>query len=190
MGRATSGVKGMEFRGSDSLLSMSVIHPHAEDSTTPQQYVFTITDGGFAKRSPIEEYRLQSRGGLGIKTMKQDDDRGTLVGGFIVVDGDEVLAIKQSGQVTRSRIDDHLRPTSRDTKGVKFVGVSSGDAVAVVARSVESALEHELEATAPVVATLAEVEPVDDESAGPDADATIVSEPGEGPGAAGGTEEL
>jgi DNA gyrase subunit A len=84
--------------------------------------------------------------------MKQDDDRGNLVGGFIVVDGDEVLAIKQSGQVTRSAIDHHLRPTSRDTKGVKFVGVSDGDAVAVVARSVESALEHAgLEASSPVV---------------------------------------
>jgi DNA gyrase subunit A len=146
MGRATSGVKGMDFRGEDSLLSMSVIRPHAEDDSTPQQYVFTITDGGFAKRSPIEEYRRQSRGGLGIKTMKQDGDRGTLVGGFIVVDGDEVLAVKQSGQVTRSRIDETLRPTSRDTKGVKFVGVREGDAVAVVARSVESVLEETLDA--------------------------------------------
>ena len=73
--------------------------------------------------------------------MKQDDDRGSLVGGFIVVDGDEVLAIKQSGQVTRSAVDEHLRPTSRDTKGVKFVGVSEGDAVAVVARSIESTLD-------------------------------------------------
>src|SRR4051795_4176787 len=140
MGRATSGVKGMDFRGPDSLLSMSVIRPQAEDESTPQQYVFTITDGGFAKRSRIDEYRLQSRGGLGIKTMKQDDDRGNLVGGFIVVDGDEVLAIKQSGQVTRSAIDDNLRPLSRDTMGIRFVGVASGDAVAVVARSVESAL--------------------------------------------------
>src|SRR5688572_354113 len=74
MGRATSGVKGMEFRADDSMLSMSVIRPHDEDASTPQQYVFTITDGGFAKRSRIEEYRVQTRGGLGIKTMKQDDD--------------------------------------------------------------------------------------------------------------------
>jgi DNA gyrase subunit A len=171
MGRATSGVKGMDFRGGDSLLSMSVIRPHAEDAATPQQYVFTITDGGFAKRTRIEEYRVQSRGGYGTKTMKQDDDRGSLVGGFIVVDGDEVLAIKQSGQVTRSAIDDHLRPTSRDTKGVKFVGVSNGDAVAVVARSVESALENdEIEATSPVVGEPVEVD-------GPVTGATIEGEP-------------
>jgi DNA gyrase subunit A len=106
-----------------------------------EQYVFTITDGGFAKRTRISDYRLQSRGGIGIKAMKQDDDRGNLVGAFIVVEGDEVLAVKQSGQVTRSAIDDNLRPTGRDTKGVRFVGVREGDYVAVVARSVERAPE-------------------------------------------------
>ena len=58
-----------------------------------------------------------------------------------MVEGDEVLAIKQSGQVTRSAIDEHLRPTGRDTKGVRFVGVSEGDGVVVVARSVERAPE-------------------------------------------------
>jgi DNA gyrase subunit A len=170
MGRATSGVKGMEFRPGDSMLSMSVIRAHAEDESTAQQYVFTITDGGFAKRTPIEEYRVQTRGGLGIKTMKQDDDRGNLVGGFIVVDGDEVLCVKQSGQVTRSAIDDHLRPTSRDTKGVKFVGVKEGDAVAQVARSVESRLERNLEALTPEAAAAVEaaggatIEPVEEDS--------------------------
>src|SRR4051794_22696225 len=170
MGRATSGVKGMDFRRDDSLLSMSVIRSHAEDAETPQQYVFTITDGGFAKRSPIEGYRVQSRGGLGIKTMKQDDDRGNLVGGFIVVDGDEVLAIKQSGQVTRSAIDEHLRATSRDTKGVRFVGVGDGDAVAVVARSVESVLDNDVDASTPVAG-----EPVEADGLG--GDATIEDEP-------------
>jgi len=162
MGRATSGVTGMKFRDGDELLSMSVIRAEqvaaeraaeveaasSGESTTAgdlpgvvEQYVFTITDGGFAKRTPISEYRLQSRGGIGIKAMKQDDDRGNLVGAFIVVEGDEVLAIKQSGQVTRSAVDEHLRPTGRDTKGVRFVGVRAGDQVAVVARSVERAPE-------------------------------------------------
>ncbi|MGZ8743823.1 MAG: DNA gyrase subunit A [Nocardioides sp.] len=164
MGRATSGVTGMKFRSGDELLSMSVIRAEqmaaeeaaanaaaeAGESTEAgelpgvvEQYVFTITDGGFAKRSRISEYRLQSRGGIGIKAMKQDDERGSLVGAFIVVEGDEVLAIKQSGQVTRSAIDEHLRPTGRDTKGVKFVGVRNGDSVAQVARSVERAPEIE-----------------------------------------------
>jgi DNA gyrase subunit A len=166
MGRATSGVTGMKFRGGDQLLSMAVIRAEqvaaeeaaesalreageqVTDGSVPlpgvqEQYVFTITDGGFAKRSRISDYRVQSRGGIGIKAMKQDDERGNLVGAFIVVEGDEVLAIKQSGQVTRSAIDEHLRPTGRDTKGVRFVGVTGDDEVAVVARSVERAPEIE-----------------------------------------------
>ncbi len=172
MGRATSGVTGMKFREGDELLSMSVIRAEqvaaealrdassldssgtdpAEVPDVLEQFVFTITDGGFAKRTRISQYRLQSRGGIGTKTMKQDDDRGSLVGAFIVVEGDEVLAIKQSGQVTRSAIDENLRPTGRDTKGVRFVGVSEGDGVAVVARSVERAPEIE-EAVDEAVAT-------------------------------------
>ena len=161
MGRATSGVQGMKFRHGDEMLSMAVIRAEQvaaeeaaehqvrvhgavdEQSEVQEQYVFTITDGGFAKRSRISDYRLQSRGGIGIKAMKQDDDRGNLVGAFIVVEGDEILAIKASGQVTRSAIDDQLRPTRRDTKGVKFVGVGKSDSVAVVARSVERAAEIE-----------------------------------------------
>jgi DNA gyrase subunit A len=143
MGRATSGVSGMKFRDGDSVLSMSVIRADqvkAEElAAAKPQYVFTITDGGFAKRSRITDYRLQSRGGLGIKTMSlANEERGTLVGAFIVVDGDEVLSITQGGQVVRSPINDDFRPTGRSTMGVKFVTPKGGDAVAVVARSVEA----------------------------------------------------
>jgi DNA gyrase subunit A len=158
MGRATSGVQGMKFRKGDDLLSMSVIRAEqvaaeesAESADSPDeapdvkpQYVFTITDGGFAKRSRITDYRLQSRGGIGIKAMKLDnEERGNLVGAFIVVDGDEVLCVTSSGQVVRSPIDDAFRPTGRSTMGVKFVTPKSGDSVAVVARSVEKAEEVE-----------------------------------------------
>ncbi|WTA16444.1 DNA gyrase subunit A [Nocardioides sp. NBC_00850] len=166
MGRATSGVTGMKFRESDSLLSMSVIraeHVAAEiaaglseanedtaDVAAPvsgaespdevkEQFVFTITDGGFAKRTKISEYRLQSRGGLGIKTMAlANADRGGLVGAFIVVDGDEILSITATGQVVRSPINADFRATGRSTQGVKFVSPKKGDSVAVVARSVEA----------------------------------------------------
>ncbi len=107
MGRATSGVAGMKFRAGDSVLSMSVIRADQvaaeERAAVKPQYVFTITDGGFAKRCRITDYRLQSRGGLGIKTMSlANEERGNLVGAFIVVDGDEVLSITQVGQVVRS----------------------------------------------------------------------------------------
>ena len=162
MGRATSGVAGMKFRNGDSLLSMSVIRAaqmaaeeaaEAASGETPSdadveaelpaevkpQYVFTITDGGFAKRSRITDYRLQSRGGLGIKAMSlANEDRGGLVGAFIVEDGDEVLSITNNGQVVRSPINADFRPTGRSTMGVKFVSPKNGDAVAVVARSVEA----------------------------------------------------
>ena len=195
MGRATSGVTGMKFRDGDQLLSMSVIRAAqvaAEEAAeaasglsgaeavlpgVTEQYVFTITDGGFAKRTRISEYRLQSRGGIGIKAMKQDGDRGNLVGAFIVVEGDEVLAIKQSGQVTRSAVDEHLRPTGRDTKGVKFVGVTAGDGVSVVARSVERASEIDEAVEDAVEAATEAVQPVEGGSgAGPVTDATIESD--------------
>nr|WP_267477192.1 DNA gyrase subunit A [Nocardioides sp. Leaf374] len=182
MGRATSGVSGMKFRDGDSLLSMSVIRaaqvaaemaagldtetdldapdveasPEQVEEVKPQ-YVFTITDGGFAKRTRISEYRLQSRGGIGIKAMSlANEDRGGLVGAFIVEDGDEIMAITQSGQVVRSPVNEEFRPTGRSTMGVKFVGPKAGDAVAVVARSVEAKVEEQVE-----------------ESADADADATI-----------------
>ncbi len=170
MGRATSGVSGMRFREDDSLLSMSVIRASqvaaeeaaglaegTEDSPSVEasaeevaevkpQYVFTITDGGFAKRSRISDYRTQSRGGLGIRAMAlSNEDRGGLVGAFIVEDGDEVLSITAAGQVVRSPINDDFRSTGRSTMGVRFVGPKPGDSVAVVARSVEAKVEEQVE---------------------------------------------
>jgi DNA gyrase subunit A len=114
-----------------------------------EQYVFTITDGGFAKRTRISDYRLQSRGGIGIKAMSlANEDRGVLVGAFIVVEGDEILSITQNGQVVRSPINDQFRATGRSTMGVKFVSPKGNDAVAVVARSVEAKEEEVLGADA------------------------------------------
>ena len=174
MGRATSGVTGMKFKSSDdAVLSMSVIRAaqvaaeeaaglseESADSagveaTTEQvaevkpQYVFTITDGGFAKRTRISEYRITGRGGLGVKAMTlANEDRGGLVGAFIVEDGDEVLSITQSGQVVRSPINADFRPTGRSTQGVRFVTPKAKDAVAVVARSVEAKVSEEADEAA------------------------------------------
>ncbi|WP_237089613.1 DNA gyrase subunit A [Nocardioides dokdonensis] len=174
MGRATSGVSGMKFRDGDSLLSMSVIRasqiaaevaagfseasedtpdvdpgsrelvePVQADEVKPQ-YVFTITDGGFAKRTRINDYRLTNRGGLGVKAMGLvNEDRGGLVGAFIVEEGDEVLSITASGQVVRSPVNEEFRPTGRSTMGVKFVTPKKNDSVAVVARSVEAKVDAE-----------------------------------------------
>ena len=143
MGRATSGVTGMKFRvEGDSVLSMSVMRAAmvaAEESDENVQYVFTITDGGFAKRSRISDYRRTNRGTMGVKAMTlTNEDRGGLVGAFIVEDGDEILSITAAGQVVRSPINEDFRPTGRSTQGVKFVSPKKGDSVAVVARSVEA----------------------------------------------------
>ncbi|HEY6812219.1 MAG TPA: DNA gyrase subunit A, partial [Propionibacteriaceae bacterium] len=119
MGRATSGVTGMKFRPRDELLSMSIIRAGAADD---ERFVFTVTDGGFAKRTHVYEYRQQGRGGLGIKAMKLNEDRGSLVGGLVVTDNDEVIAIKASGQITRSAVAE-VPVKGRDTMGVRFVGV-------------------------------------------------------------------
>ncbi len=134
MGRATSGVTGMKFRAGDQLLSMAVLRA---DEDYADQYVFTVTDGGFAKRTAVDEYRQQGRGGLGIKAMKLNEDRGQLVGGLIVGEADEVMAIKVSGQVTRSAVAD-VPVKGRDTMGVKFVGVKGTDAVGAIALYPES----------------------------------------------------
>ncbi|GAA4816899.1 DNA gyrase subunit A [Nocardioides caeni] len=143
MGRATAGVTGMKFKfADDAVLSMSVIRAEdaaREESEENVQYVFTITDTGYAKRTPIKDYRLQGRGGSGTKAMQLiNEAKGRLVGAFIVVDGDEILSITQTGQVVRSPIDDNFSAKGRTTQGVKFVSPKKGDAVAVVARSVES----------------------------------------------------
>ena len=130
MGRGTGGVFGMKFRDGDELLSMSVVR----DGT--DSYVFTVTDGGYAKRTAVEDYRVQGRGGLGIKAMKINEDRGSLVGGLVVTEGDEVLAIRSTGGVTRSPVRD-VPAKGRDTMGVKYVALGAADAVVAIARNAE-----------------------------------------------------
>jgi DNA gyrase subunit A len=137
MGRVTSGVTGMKFRPGDDLLSMSVV---SADADGDGRYVFTVTDGGFAKRTHVAEYRQQGRGGYGIKAMKLNEDRGSLVGGLVVTENDEVIAIKASGQITRSAVAE-VPVKGRDTMGVKFVGVGGNDSVVVIALNPETTAE-------------------------------------------------
>jgi DNA gyrase subunit A len=101
-----------------------------------------VTDGGFAKRTAVSQYRQQGRGGLGIKAMKLNEDRGSLVGGLVVQESDEVIAIKVSGQITRSAVAE-VPAKGRDTMGVKFVRVAEDDAVSVIAINPEAAADEE-----------------------------------------------
>ncbi|WP_436790557.1 DNA gyrase subunit A [Yinghuangia sp. YIM S10712] len=136
MGRATSGVKGMSFREGDELLSMSVVREGT--------FVFTATDGGYAKRTSVDEYRVQGRGGLGIKAAKIVEDRGSLVGALVVDVTDEILAITLGGGVIRTRVSE-VRDTGRDTMGVQLINLGKGDAVVGIARNAEPEPEGDLE---------------------------------------------
>ncbi|WP_395298605.1 DNA gyrase subunit A [Kitasatospora hibisci] len=133
-GRATSGVKGMAFREDDELLSMNVVRPGT--------YVFTATDGGYAKRTGVDEYRVQGRGGYGTKAAKIVEGRGSLVGALVVDDSDEIMAITLSGGVIRTRVSE-VRETGRDTMGVQLINLGKRDAVVGMARNAEAEAEDE-----------------------------------------------
>ncbi|WP_029150239.1 DNA gyrase subunit A [Microbacterium indicum] len=137
LGRATSGVKGMSFREGDELLSASVARADT--------YVFTVTDGGYAKRTAIEEYRIQGRGGLGIKVAKLNDDRGELAGGLIVEEDDEVLVVLAKGKVVRSAVAE-VPAKGRDTMGVVFARPAKGDSILTIARNSERGLGEDEDA--------------------------------------------
>ncbi len=140
MGRATSGVTGMKFRGDDHLLAMDVVEAGAEVD------VFVVFENGLAKRTPVAQYRLQGRGGLGIKVAKVSEKGGDLVGALTVTEGDEVLVVMEKGKIVRSRVDE-VRTTGRDTSGVKFATPDPGDAIIAVAKNPERGLvEDDLEA--------------------------------------------
>ncbi|MCK5891690.1 MAG: DNA gyrase subunit A [Aeromicrobium sp.] len=148
MGRATSGVTGMKFRGDDELLSMAVIRQEhaaleeAEVDADDKLYVFTVTDGGFAKKTFVGEYRLQGRGGIGIKAMQISETRGELVGGLVLRDTDDVISVTSKGQVTRSLVSG-VNPTGRGTMGVSFVKFKGDDRVVTIARNTELVVANE-----------------------------------------------
>jgi len=128
MGRSTSGVTGMKFRAGDELLSASVVGERG--------FVFVVTEGGYAKRTEVEQYRVQQRGGLGIKVAKLSDDRGGLAGGLIVAEDDEVLVVMQNGKVVRSSVAE-VPAKGRDTMGVVFARPDDDDRIIAIARNSE-----------------------------------------------------
>jgi len=133
MGRATSGVTGMKFREGDQLLSMDVVRD-VDDA-----FAFVVTENGYAKRTPVDQYRVQGRGGLGIKVAKLTDERGLLVGAMIVGAEDEVLVVMERGKVVRSAVSG-VPAKGRDTMGVVFAKPDSGDRIIAVARNPEGSL--------------------------------------------------
>jgi DNA gyrase subunit A len=129
MGRATSGVIGMRFNDGDELLGMHVVRD-GED-------VLVATEGGYAKRTPADQYPLRNRGGLGVITAQITEGRGDLVGTLMVHPEDEVFAITSAGGVIRTRASE-VRQSGRVTMGVRLMNLASGDTVVALARNAES----------------------------------------------------
>lgn len=134
MGRPSSGVTGMKFREGDSLLTMRVVRDNAE--------VFVVTEGGFAKRTSVDEYRIQGRAGLGIKVAKLTEERGDLVGALIT-EGEDVMVIMESGKVMRASAAE-VSKTGRNTQGVTFARPDGGDRIIAIARNIETTIEAEV----------------------------------------------
>ena len=172
MGRATGGVIGMRFRDDDALLSMDVVQEGS--------FVVTVTDGGYAKRTPVEEWSPKGRGILGVRAMRLVEARGGLVGAVVCTVDDQIFAVANDGIVIRTRVDE-IRPSGRDTMGVRLMNLGEDRSLVAVARAGESDDESDddsddAEAT-DVGATDAAVV-VGDESVS--ADATTGQEPSDG----------
>jgi DNA gyrase subunit A len=128
MGRSARGVKGLSLRPADAVVSMAVVEA---DGT-----LLTVTDRGFGKRSRIEDYRVQSRGGKGIINVKTTAKNGEVVAVPFVHDEDEVMAITAQGMILRIRVGD-FSVSGRATQGVRLIDLEDGDKVVAVAKLAE-----------------------------------------------------
>ncbi|SDL52046.1 DNA gyrase subunit A [Nonomuraea maritima] len=129
MGRATSGVIGMRFLDGDELLAMNRI--------ADGQDVLVATKAGYAKRTPVEQYPVQGRGGRGVLTAKIVSSRGKLVGAVMVNPEDEIFAITSAGGVIRTSAGE-IKQSGRQTMGVRLMNLAEGDSVVALARNTES----------------------------------------------------
>ena len=129
MGRATSGVIGMRFSNGDQLLGMHVVREGAD--------VLVATDGGYAKRTPADQYPVQGRGGRGVLTARIVEARGELVGALMVLPEEEVFAITSAGGVIRTSVAE-VKQSGRQTMGVRLVNLTAGQSLVAVARNAES----------------------------------------------------
>src|ERR1039458_845815 len=150
MGRATSGVIGMRFTDGDELLDMHVVREGAD--------VLVATGGGYAKRTPSDQYPVQGRGGRGVLTARIVDSRGELVGALLVHPDDEGFAITSSGGVIRTSAAE-VKLSGRQTMGVRLMNLASGDSVVAIARNAEALGDAEADG---------EPEPDGEPEAGPD----------------------
>jgi DNA gyrase, A subunit len=154
MGRSTAGVKGMRFRGDDHLLAMTVVRDGS--------YLLVATTGGYGKRTSMDEYSVQGRGGVGVVTFKYNPKRGKLIGALAVDDDDQIFAITSAGGVIRTEVN-QIRPSSRATMGVRLVNLEDGIELLAIDRNVEGEGEEEAEAVATAKSRAPKQETIEEE---------------------------
>jgi DNA gyrase subunit A len=129
MGRTARGVKGITLREGDEVVDMAVMDPKAGVD------VLTVCENGYGKRTPIEDYRKQSRGGIGIINIKASDRNGRVVGVKSVDDNDQLMLITKNGIVIRFALKD-IRSIGRNTQGVRMIKTEEGDLLMAIAKVV------------------------------------------------------
>jgi DNA gyrase subunit A len=140
MGRPAAGVRGINLEESDAVVALAVVVPNAT--------LLVAGENGIGKRTDFEEYRLQSRAGKGIITMKTTEKTGKVVGALTVQDEDEIMLITVGGQMVRTAVKD-IREAGRNTQGVKLINLESGDQLQAIAPVISEAKEEQAEATTP-----------------------------------------
>lgn len=153
MGRGTSGVRGMKFRDGDELLAMEVVREGAD--------LMIVTDGGYAKRTPLSEYPVKGRGIFGVRVGNLVDERGALVGALVVDSDENVMVITESGKLVQINASD-VRATGRNTMGVIFARPDDDDRIIAITRHTEDDEDEAVDETA-------------DESAAQEADEPVAS---------------
>lgn len=151
MGRGTSGVRGMKFRDGDELLAMEVVREGAD--------LLIVTDGGYAKRTPLSEYPVKGRGIFGVRVGNLVDERGALVGALVVDSDENVMVITESGKLVQINASD-VRATGRNTMGVIFARPDDDDRIIAITRHTEDDEDEAVDETADESAAQAADEPV------------------------------
>lgn len=153
LGRTARGVKGIELSQGDYLVSMDIINPELKGGT-----ILSVTEKGYGKRTPIEEYPRQNRGGKGVITIKTTPRNGKLVGVQQIIGQDEVMLITDKGKIIRLPGED-ISVIGRNTQGVKLIDLENGERVMAVTRLAEKEEKEEEEVIeAPLVGQEEEVE--------------------------------
>ncbi len=131
MGRSARGVAGMRLDGSDEVIGMAIV-----EGDSQKEQLLTVTQNGYGKRTLMEEYRVQGRGGSGIMTMKITDKNGPIVAVRQVADEDELILASDKGKVIRTRVSE-ISEVGRIAQGVRLINLEEGEQVAAVAKIVE-----------------------------------------------------